>query len=273
MEFALLGEKLGHSLSPQIHNLIFRKLGIEGKYDLLEIKKQDLDDAIERLEDKYIGVNVTIPYKIAVMKKLTFISPEAKAIGAVNTIYFSKGERRGYNTDYFGFGRLLEHNAVTPLENKDVVVLGSGGAARAVLQYLVDSGTKSITVATRSPQDATKKFSNFEALPKLKFVSYEQLIEQEGGALIVNTTPVGMYPYIDVSPLPQEVVARYASAVDLIYNPVETLFMSYAKAAGRSTCNGFYMLVAQAVAAEEIWLGREIQAGLIASIAQEIQGV
>lgn len=273
MECALLGEKLEHSLSPQIHNLIFRKLGIEGKYDLLEIKKQDLDASIEQLAGKYIGINVTIPYKVAVMKNLTFISPEAKAIGAVNTICFSEGERRGYNTDYFGFGRLLEHNAITSLENKDVVVLGSGGAARAVLQYLVDNNTKSITVATRSLQDVTKKFSNFEALPKLKFISYEQLSKQEGGALIVNTTPVGMYPYIDVSPLPQEVVARYAAAVDLIYNPVETLFMSYAKIAGRNTCNGFYMLVAQAVAAEEIWLDQKMEAGLIASIAQEIQGV
>ncbi len=273
MEFALLGGKLGHSLSPQIHNLIFRKLGIEGKYDLLEIKKQDLDDSIERLAEKYIGVNVTIPYKIAVMKNLTFISPEAKAIGAVNTIYFSKGEKRGYNTDYFGFGRLLEHNAVTSLEHKDVVVLGSGGAARAVLQYLVDSGVKSVTVATRSLQDVAKRFSNFGALPKLKFVSYEQLAEQDGGALIVNTTPVGMYPYIAASPIPQEVVARYTAVVDLIYNPVETLFMSYAKAAGHNTCNGLYMLVAQAVAAEEIWLERKIEAGLIASIAQEIQGV
>lgn len=273
MEFGLLGESLGHSLSPQIHNLIFRELGIAGRYDLLEVEKKDLEQVMRCLEDKYAGVNVTIPYKVAVMKALTFIPQEAKAIGAVNTIYFAKGEKRGYNTDYFGFGHLLAHNAIATLENKNVLVLGSGGAARAVLQYFVDHQTKSITVATRNKQEAVHKFSNFMALEKLRFVNYEELFVQAGGDIIVNTTPVGMYPYMKVSPVAKEIVGKYPQVIDLIYNPGETLFLRYAKAAGCNTCNGLYMLVAQAVAAEEIWLERKIETGIIASIVQEIQGV
>jgi shikimate dehydrogenase len=272
MKFGLLGEKLGHSLSPQIHNLIFRKMGIAGEYDLLEVEKQNLGDALEQLPKKYGGVNVTIPYKLAVMKHLTFISPEAKAIGAVNTIYFVNSEKRGYNTDYFGFGRLLEHNAII-VENKDAVVLGSGGAARAVVQYLVDNCAKSIHIASRNPQDACNKFSDFKALPKLNFLNYERLFERGDGDLLVNTTPIGMYPHMEVSPIPKEVIAGYRAVVDLIYNPSETLFMRYAREAGRKNCNGFYMLVAQALAAEEIWQGCKINHEIIASIVQEMQEV
>jgi len=271
MKFALLGEKLGHSLSPQIHNLIFHKLGIEGQYDLLEVENSALDATIGRLSEKYAGVNVTIPYKVAVMKNLTFVSPEAKAIGAVNTIYFKNGEKLGYNTDYFGFGLLLAHNDIA-VENKDVVVLGSGGAARAVLQYFADNCAKRITVASRNPQDINNKFSAFGTLSKMICVDYEQLSAFGGGDIIVNTTPVGMYPHMQASPIPQEVVAGYGAAIDLIYNPAETLFMSFAKKVGRKNCNGLYMLVAQALAAEEIWLEREINREIIASIVQEIQG-
>jgi shikimate dehydrogenase len=272
MKLALLGKKLGHSLSPQIHNLIFRKLGIEGQYDLLEVENSVLDATIEKLPEKYAGVNVTIPYKVAVMKNLNFVSPEAKAIGAVNTICFKNGEKRGYNTDYFGFGLLLAHNNIA-VENKDIVVLGSGGAARAVLQYLVDNCAKSITVASRNPQDISNKFSAFAALPRIICVNYEQLSASGGGDIIVNTTPVGMYPDMKASPIPQEIVAGYGAVVDLIYNPAETLFMSFAKKVGRKNCNGLYMLVAQALAAEEIWLDREINREIIASIVQEMQGV
>ena len=272
MKFGLLGEKLGHSLSPQIHNLIFRKMGIAGEYDLFEVEKQNLGDALEQLPKKYGGVNVTIPYKLAVMKHLTFISPEAKAIGAVNTIYFVNSEKRGYNTDYFGFGRLLEHNAII-VENKDAVVLGSGGAARAVVQYLVDNCAKSINIASRNPQDACNKFSDFKAFPKLNFLNYERLFERGDGDLLVNTTPIGMYPHMEVSPIPKEVIAGYRAVVDLIYNPSETLFMRYAREAGRKNCNGFYMLVAQAIAAEEIWQGCKINHEIIAGIVQEMQEV
>lgn len=272
MKFGLLGEKLGHSLSPQIHKLIYRELAINGEYDLLEVQKSELDYTVQHLSEKYVGVNVTIPYKVEVIRNLTFVSPEAKSIGAVNTIHFVQGEKRGYNTDYFGFGSLLRHNNII-LENKDVVVLGSGGAARAVLQYLVDNKVKSITVASRNPQEVINKFSDFEVLANFRFVNYDQLAMTKGGDIIVNTTPIGMYPRTAESPVTKEIVAGYAAVVDLIYNPVETLLMRYAHASGCKTCNGFYMLVAQAVAAEEIWLERKIDAKLIASIAQEIQGV
>lgn len=139
VHFGLIGARLGHSLSPQIHQLIFKELGVEGTYDLLEIPPEELYASVHELRGKYCGVNVTIPHKINVMAALTTLSMEAQAIGAVNTIHFHNGAIRGYNTDYAGFGRLLENNGIE-VQGKSAAVLGTGGASRAVLQYLIDHG-------------------------------------------------------------------------------------------------------------------------------------
>lgn len=139
VHFGLIGARLGHSLSPQIHQLIFKELGVEGTYDLLEIPPEELYASVHELRGKYCGVNVTIPHKINVMAALTTLSMEAQAIGAVNTIHFHNGAIRGYNTDYAGFGRLLENNGIE-VQGKSAAVLGTGGVSRAVLQYLIDHG-------------------------------------------------------------------------------------------------------------------------------------
>lgn len=148
MKFGLIGAKLGHSLSPRIHKELFSRRGLAASYELLEMPAEQLPSQLERLRQEYTGVNVTIPHKIAVMPYLDSISPEAAAIGAVNTIAFREGKALGYNTDYFGFGRMLEHYGLTPT-GKDVCVLGTGGAARAVLQYLTDCRSRSITLFSR----------------------------------------------------------------------------------------------------------------------------
>ena len=271
MELSLLGRKLGHSLSPQIHASIFRHLGIEGSYGLTEVEPENLEEAFPAFAEKFQGMNVTIPYKVAVMPFLNYISDEAKGIGAVNTILFSQAGYQGFNTDYFGFGKMLEHTNIA-VAKQDVVVLGNGGGAKAVLQQLIDSKARHITVVVRNLEKGKTKLANMLKYSQITFVTYKEMSNVKG-SLIVNCTPVGMYPNVEDAIVTAEQLAGFKAAVDLIYNPAETMFLKYAREAGCQTCNGLYMLVAQAVAAEEIWLSRKLPKELIEDITKEMQGV
>jgi shikimate dehydrogenase len=264
MKFGLLGAKLGHSLSPQIHQEVFRQLGIEASYELIEVSAEKLADKVAELQKSFRGLNVTIPHKVAVMESLDNVAPEAKAIGAVNTILFESGRAEGFNTDYFGFARLLEHNDLVPA-GKEVCVLGTGGASRAILQCVTDMQSKKTTVISRSVQNAPE-----DIRARYDVKTYDDLHTMDGD-LLINCTPVGMYPKVDASPVDEAVMEHFAAAVDIIYNPAETQFMKLARQQGKPAVNGLFMLVAQAVAADEIWLGRELDAGLIADVTGKVR--
>lgn len=263
MKFGLLGARLGHSLSPQIHQEVFRQLGIEATYELIEVPTEKLADKVAELRKNYRGLNVTIPHKVAVMDSLDYIAAEAGAIGAVNTILFKDGRATGFNTDYFGFARLLEHNGLVP-EGKDVCVLGTGGASRAILQCFKDMQAHSITVISRAVENAPE---DIRAHYTVK--TYEDLKALDGD-LLINCTPVGMFPNVEASPVDGAVMEHFAAAVDIIYNPAETKFMKLARQQGKPAVNGLFMLVAQAVAADEIWLERKLDTGLIAGVTDTI---
>lgn len=270
MKFGLIGEKLGHSQSPAIHTKLFQLLGIQGTYDLIEMNRRDVPNELIRLKrEGYVGLNVTIPYKIEVMPFLADIAHEAQVIGAVNTIYMTAEGDFGYNTDYSGFGRSLDH-ATIAVQDKDCVVLGTGGAARAIVKCLYDKGAKTITVASRNSQ-GKKEFTAFAKTLHGRMVSYEELAAQKDGDVLVNCTPVGMYPNVDASPLAKEIVARYPAVVDLIYNPKTTRILQYAQQQGAKTLNGMYMLVAQAIGSEEIWQKQHIDNAVIEEIAKEME--
>ena len=232
--YALLGEKLGHSHSPLIHNEIFKAFNIECKYIKLECKKEELKDIINSLRiGTYHGFNVTIPYKKEVMKYLDEIDISAKKIGAVNTIAYKDGKIIGYNTDYFGFkNELLYFNV--ECKNKNAYVLGTGGASLAVYKALIDLGCNTKYVS-REPKD-------------INTISYKDL-ENENIDIIVNATPVGMYPNIDASPISESIAKKAKYVLDIIFNPKQTKLLKYAN----SNMNGLYMLVGQAIKAEEIW--------------------
>lgn len=267
-KYGLLGGKLGHSLSPQIHKLFFEYTGIEGTYELLETELEALPGRIQAMRTTFKGSNVTIPHKLHVMPELDAIAPEAQAIGAVNTIKFTDKGAFGYNTDYFGFGRMLEYNGIE-LEGKVAVVLGSGGAARAVIKYLADSKTAKLYLVTREPAKVDPHF--LEIAPDCQVIGYEALTTIHGDVL-VNCTPVGMYPKVDATPVTAEVSANFGASVDLIYNPAKTLFLQQAEAAGKKAVNGLFMLVAQAVAAQEIWQDAKYDSELIVRIMKELEG-
>lgn len=269
MKLGLIGEKLGHSQSPAIHRLIFQALGINGRYELIEVERGGVAQALEDLKRQgYAGVNVTIPYKREVMPCLDDIAREASIIGAVNTIYMTSQGDYGYNTDYHGFGRSLEHAGIIAT-GKTCVVLGTGGAARAVLKCLADKEAAALTVVSRKVcTDA--EFAAFAEGLHAEIIGYDEL-ENRSGDILVNCTPVGMYPNIDESPVPESVAAAYKAVVDLIYNPKKTRLLAYGEKHGAKTLNGMYMLVAQAVGAEEIWQERQIDSSVIETIAKEME--
>lgn len=244
--FGLIGETLSHSFSPQLHKKIMKQNNIEGCFELIEISQEKFPQRIKQLlTEGFHGLNVTFPYKEAVIPFLDRLSPHAKYIGAVNTIVFEHGKTVGYNTDYSGFQELLRKKHI-PVKGKEAILLGAGGAAKAVTKALLDLGIFDLTVVSRGKQTFHGQYT----------VSYdffkEDLITCD---LLINCTPVGMYPNVNASILPKEAI-QTAYAIDLIYNPVETLFLKYAAENGAKVCNGKLMLYHQAAKAEELWLNR-----------------
>nr|WP_242834350.1 shikimate dehydrogenase [Clostridium pasteurianum] len=262
--FGLIGEKLGHSISPAIHSKLYKILGMNAVYELFEIEKKKLEVNFKALIANGVkGLNVTIPYKVDIIKYLDEISVEADKIGAVNTICFKNGKVIGHNTDYHGFGKMLEKNNI-PVKNKKIVVLGAGGAAKAVIQYFIDNNAKDILLVSRDKKKAAENFKG------TKIIDYDELKALEQGDVIVNCTPCGMYPKTEISPVDENCIGKFSSAVDLIYNPKETLFLKYAKEKGIKAVNGLYMLVGQAIAAEELWNDSTIDENIVDKIYQEL---
>lgn len=235
-KYGLIGGKLGHSFSLGIHEKCYESLKTESTYSLIETPPECLGETLKRLaDDGFGGINVTIPHKKSVIPYLYEISPEAQTIGAVNTIKFDNGKLYGYNTDYAGFGMMLQRFQVE-VKCKNVYVLGTGGASNAVSAYCRDNGAD-VTLVSRTPSDNAISYEEFERVAK--------------DGVLVNCTPVGMYPDVDSAPTSH--VSCFDAVVDVIYNPTKTKLLSLAESEGVKTVNGLYMLVAQAVRAEEIW--------------------
>lgn len=266
MKLGLLGEVLGHSLSPVIHEKLFQKLGISSTYELIEIPKDTFQKDLPALLSSYDGLNVTIPYKVDVIPFLDGLSQEARTIGAVNTIGRKEGKLWGFNTDYTGFARTLSR-IDCDVKGKRAVVLGHGGASRAIIQCLFDEKAGEIHVISRHPEKVDRDFLSFARQRGAIIEGYDSLKVEQDNYLLVNATPVGMYPKTGVSPVSSELTASFAKVVDIIYNPAETKLLQDARG---SASNGMYMLVMQAMAAEEIWMEREIPREIITDIVEEM---
>lgn len=257
MKAALIGEKLGHSYSKWIHEISFEKQGIVASYDLLEISKEDLKNKGKSILSLYDGYNVTIPYKVEILSHIDVISEEAKRIGAVNTLVKKGKQWMGKNTDYFGFSKLLESIDIN-LKDKEAVVLGTGGASRAVITCLADKGCSSIYVVSRFPSSVDASMLSFLEQEKAVLCDYKKLSSLQA-ELLVNTTPVGMFPHNEKMPIESKIIDSFNVVIDIIYNPIETTLLLEAKKQGKKTANGLMMLIYQALKAEECWLGREIE--------------
>jgi shikimate dehydrogenase len=244
--YGLIGEKLSHSLSPKIHSKIFEFLNMQAVYNLFEIPVEDIHSCVNTIRFlKIKGANITIPYKQLIIDDLDELSIEAKRIGAVNTIANHNGVLTGYNTDYFGFKVMLSKNSID-VAGRTAVVLGTGGAAQAVLTCLKDLEANKIFAVTRNKQDKKTTFYDIEV------IDYNEL-KNIKGYILINTTPVGMYPKVGISPVSENIIDNYKCLVDLIYNPKETEFIKLGEKVGKITCGGLHMLIWQAIKAQEIW--------------------
>lgn len=247
LKTGLIGKKLGHSFSPQIHSFL-----ADYEYKLYEMEENEVGDFL--FSCGLDALNVTIPYKKTVIPYLKEISETAKRIGSVNTIVRRNGELYGYNTDYYGFSYMVSLSGIK-IKEKKVLVLGSGGASLTVKSVLNDLGAGEIITVSRSGED-----------------NYENISRHRDADVIVNTTPVGMYPNNGVSPVDLSIFDALSGVLDLIYNPSVTKLLYDAKALGIPCINGLSMLSSQAKRAAELFTGREITEDPTPAIVKSIEG-
>lgn len=246
MRCGLLGKKLEHSYSPQIHSY----LG-DYSYTLFEQPPESLENFFKHAE--FNGINVTIPYKKDAIAFCDSLTPVALRLGAVNTIVRqADGSLIGHNTDLFGFSTMLRHSGIDVMGQK-VLVLGSGGASNTVVYALKEMGSDVVIISRNGSNN------------------YDNLHLHSDAAVIVNTTPVGMYPNVGISPINLKLFPKLHGVLDLIYNPMRTQLLLDAEALGIPYCNGLWMLVAQAVESAQWFTGTHISESIIPVIHNKLQ--
>ena len=249
MDYGLIGEKLGHSYSKIIHEKL-----ADYTYDLCPLSKEEFKDFMEKREFK--AINVTIPYKKDVIPYLKEMDESATAIGAVNTIVNKEGNLDGYNTDMPGFIYMVNQNKIQ-MKDKKVVVLGNGGAAQAIKAAVQKLGAREMIVVDIVPAEGV--------------ISYDECFTHHTDAdILVNTSPVGMYPKVDASPVDLTAFPHCQAVLDVIYNPITTKLVAQARELGMIGVTGLEMLVAQALYAVEIFLQNDIPEEKIQEIYKEI---
>lgn len=268
--YALIGCPLGHSLSPQIHSRLFELAGIKCEYKLNEIKPEELKDKYDYLRSLK-GFNITIPHKIAITDFCGELSEGAKRYGSVNCIKNEKGKSIGYNTDVLGFVKSIEQLGAS-LKSK-VCLLGCGGVGRMMaIESAYQGADLTMAVRTEDISVAEGIKSEIERLLPESRVRVIHLSEMQGDYdLVINSTPVGMYPKTEFSPLKKEQLKNVSFLFDAIYNPTETTLSKYAKESGAKVFTGMSMLVLQAVAAHEIWNGSEYRQSDIDSLIKDME--
>lgn len=249
-KFGLIGNNISYSKSPLVHQKIAKSLNNRLEYCLLDVKENELEGLIKSLKNNnYQGFNVTIPYKETIIKYLDILTIRAQKIGAVNTIYLnSNGLVVGDNTDYEGFKVLFEKSSYQ--KNDRIIVLGSGGASKAVCNVLKDL-TIDYKIVSRTPHKG--------------YLSYQDL-EKEFFDLIINTTPLGSQQYLNESPLDLN-LSKNKKVIDLIYSPVNTPLMLSAK----YSVNGLIMLIVQALYAQSLWFDFLIDDNILNHVINKIK--
>lgn len=254
MSFGLTGYPLGHSMSPIIHTELFKLCGMSENtsYNLFEAEPEKLGEYFGNTLCNLKGFNVTIPHKIEIIKFLDELSYRAELFGAVNTVQIKDGKKIGHNTDCTGFLNAIKMADIDL--TGEVLLCGSGGVARMIAFETILAGAN-LTIAVRPDDvDAANMIKNEIAQKLDKDCKIILLSEAKGGYdVVINGTPVGMFPHVDACPVEKEVITSSKAAFDVIYNPQETVFIKYAKEAGIKYSGGLSMLVWQAAVAQQIW--------------------
>lgn len=258
----IIGDPISHSLSPLIQQTALKAQGLDYLYLPFRVLKEDLEIALKGINAlNFVGINVTLPHKTSILGLLDEVSDEARLIGAVNTVVFKEGRSLGYNTDGQGFLRsLLEEGKIDPLQKK-VLILGSGGAARAVAVALALRGVKDLVIVNRTMEKAKNLVSelsekivgvNFRSLAFLPALLAEEISKVD---LIINATSIGLKT--SEFPVKSEWFNSQQMVVDLVYYPLQTSFLQKAARGGAQTLTGVGMLVYQGVEAYRLWTGME----------------
>ncbi len=273
----VIGDPVEHSLSPVMHNAAFQALDLDYVYVAFHVHRANLAAAISGMRALGLrGLNATIPHKVGVLPLLDAVDPLARQIGAVNTIVNDEGRLTGHNTDAAGFLQALVQNKFSP-ENKNVVIIGAGGAARAVTLALAGRGAHLI-VLNRTPQTAAdlvtrvkQAFADSQAIGLE--MSDENLRAAVGDAdLIVNTTSVGMRPEVGLSAVPARLIEPHHTVFDIVYSPVQTRLLRDAGLSGARTISGLDMLVWQGAVAFELWTGQKAPVEIMSRALREALG-
>ncbi len=266
--FALIGHPLGHSMSPFIHKKLFEISGRQEAYELCEIKPEELKSRLPEVIQTYDGLNVTIPHKMQVIDFLDKLDISAAKYNSVNCIAKENGKIVGYNTDCIGFLRSVPEKAL----GGKFLLAGCGGVGRMMALEAADHGGD-ITIAIRESDSDMAKGLAGEINEKFFDVHVKIVLLSEitgNYDLLVNSTPVGMYPNIDACPVSEEVISRCENIFDAIYNPNETVLIKTAKKLNKNATGGMRMLVLQAVAAHEIWYGAKFDEEQTDKIISEV---
>jgi shikimate dehydrogenase len=257
----LIGDPVEHTMSPAIHNAAYKKLGLDYVYIPFNVKADGLAKAVKGLRALNVrGFNVTIPHKVTVIPLLDGLDPLAEKIGAVNTVVNQDGRLLGYNTDAEGFLKALQENGIEP-QGKKVVVLGAGGASRAISYILAKNGAR-VTIVNRQQElnwaEDISKLILRDFHQEVKVFELGQLATAINNTdLLVNATSVGMSPNSEASPVTAPLLKKVPVVFDIVYNPLETRLLREAKAAGAKTISGVDMLAWQGALAFEKWTGQK----------------
>jgi len=274
----VIGHPVEHTSSPAMHNAAIAALGLDYVYAAFPVRPEDLGRAIAGMRALNIrGLNVTVPHKVAVMALVDEVSPEARAIGAVNTLDHSEGRLIGHNTDAFGVMQSLRLDGGLETLPPRVALLGAGGAARAILYGLLQRPeVEHIALLNRTPEKAAALAAALD--PGGQRVQPGALDGSAAGplheaGLLINSTAIGMHPHPDASPLPDPTCLHAGMVVlDIVYNPLETLLLRQARQAGAHPVDGLGMLARQGARAFEIWTGVEPPVEVMRAAALERLG-
>lgn len=268
----IIGDPVGHTISPAMHNAAFKALNLEYVYVPFRVSPEDLPRAVEGLRAFNMrGVNVTIPHKVKIIPLLDEIDAFARKIGSVNVVVNDNGRLTGYNTDAQGFLHALLDRGVEP-EGQKVAVLGAGGASRSVCFALAERGAR-LTLLNRTPGNAARFAVEMSELTGRPIQALGLTRENLSAALdncsiLVNATSVGMYPHTDSTLVDPNLIKPRHTVVDIVYNPSRTKLLAEAEKAGARTIGGLDMLIWQGALAFEIWTGRQAPINVMRKDAQ-----
>lgn len=261
--FAIIGNPIQHSLSPLMHTFLLKKMTLKGCYHAFRVEKNGLLDALRGMSALgFRGFNVTLPHKQEIMRHLDEVSEDAQFMAAVNTVLLENGKRTGFNTDNLGFFQALKTRNIKIVDTS-VVLLGAGGVARAAIFSLIQHGARRISIHNRTIARASRLAKDIKRASQSLEVEVGEMTPDAikkklpSCDLLINATSVGLWPEIDKTPFLFDGPVHGLVAMDLIYNPLKTMFLNSAESAGATVVDGLDMFIFQGLASLKIWLNLE----------------